>query len=85
MDCYFVRVQSADIQPQKIILQDEAMSTALYTVSENLVQEALERMVAGRTCMMVAHRGSLQNSDSIAVIKNGQVAEEVYHIMSSCR
>lgn len=49
-------------------------------MSENLVQEALEKMMVGRTCVVVAHRlSTIQKADSIAVIVNGKVAEKGSH------
>ncbi|KAK9276870.1 hypothetical protein L1049_006407 [Liquidambar formosana] len=62
-----------------ILLLDEATS-ALDSVSENLVQEALEKMMIARTCVVVAHRlSTIQKSDVIAVIKNGKVVEKGSH------
>jgi ATP-binding cassette subfamily B (MDR/TAP) protein 1 len=58
---------------------DEATS-ALDSVSESLVQEALEKMMVGRTCVVVAHRlSTIQKSNSIAVIKKRKVVEQGSH------
>lgn len=57
----------------KILLLDEATS-ALDTASENIVQEALDRLMVGRTTVVVAHRlSTIRNVDMIAVIQQGQV------------
>ncbi|KAI3733466.1 hypothetical protein L6452_12909 [Arctium lappa] len=74
-----VALARAILKNPAILLLDEATS-ALDSVSENLVQEALEKMMVGRTCVVVAHRlSTIQKSDSIAVIENGKVAEQGSH------
>ncbi|KAK9057029.1 hypothetical protein SSX86_024395 [Deinandra increscens subsp. villosa] len=74
-----IALARAIIKNPAILLLDEATS-ALDTLSESLVQEALEKMMRGRTCIVVAHRlSTIQNSDSIAVIKDGKVAEQGCH------
>ena len=55
--------------------QDEATS-ALDAVSERLVQEAVDRLVSGRTVLVIAHRlSTVQAADQIVVLDRGQVAE----------
>ncbi|KAL3511376.1 hypothetical protein ACH5RR_030777 [Cinchona calisaya] len=74
-----IALARAILKNPAILLLDEATS-ALDSVSENLVQEALEKMMVGRTCVVVAHRlSTIQKSDSIAVIKNGKVVEQGSH------
>ncbi|KAK6922316.1 ABC transporter-like, ATP-binding domain [Dillenia turbinata] len=74
-----IALARAILKNPAILLLDEATS-ALDSVSENLVQEALEKMMVGRTCVVVAHRvATIQKSDSIAVIKNGKVVEQGSH------
>ncbi|XP_024991058.1 putative multidrug resistance protein [Cynara cardunculus var. scolymus] len=74
-----VALARAILKNPAILLLDEATS-ALDSASENLVQEALEKMMVGRTCVVVAHRlSTIQKSDSIAVIENGKVAEQGSH------
>jgi ATP-binding cassette, subfamily B, bacterial len=59
-----------------IILLDEATS-ALDTESEQLVQEALTRLVAGRTLIAVAHRlSTLDAFDRIVVLERGHIVED---------
>lgn len=74
-----IALARAILKNPTILLLDEATS-ALDSVSENLVQEALEKMMVGRTCVVVAHRlSTIQKADSIAVIMNGKVAEQGSH------
>nr|XP_043620752.1 putative multidrug resistance protein [Erigeron canadensis] len=74
-----IALARAIIKNPAILLLDEATS-ALDTISESLVQEALEKMMNGRTCIVVAHRlSTIQNSESIAVIKDGKVVEQGRH------
>ncbi|KAI8020546.1 putative multidrug resistance protein [Camellia lanceoleosa] len=62
-----------------ILLLDEATS-ALDVKMEKLVQEALEKTMVGRTCLVVAHRlSTVQKSDKISVIHKGRVVEEGSH------
>ncbi|XP_040990136.1 putative multidrug resistance protein [Juglans microcarpa x Juglans regia] len=74
-----IALARAILKNPAILLLDEATS-ALDSVSENLVQEALEKMMVGRTCVVVAHRlSTIQKANTIAVIKNGKVAEQGSH------
>lgn len=64
--------------PQLIIL-DEATSS-LDTESENLIQEALSRLLMGRTSIVIAHRiSTIQRADQIVVLERGQVREAGTH------
>jgi ATP-binding cassette subfamily B protein len=59
-----------------IVLLDEATSS-LDTESEELVQEALARLVNGRTVIAVAHRlSTLRNFDRVVVLERGAVIED---------
>jgi ATP-binding cassette subfamily B (MDR/TAP) protein 1 len=74
-----IALARAILKDPSILLLDEATS-ALDSVSESLVQEAIENMMVGRTCVVIAHRlSTIQKSNSIAVIKNGKVVEQGSH------
>jgi len=74
-----IALARAVLKNARVLLLDEATS-ALDTVSERLVQDAVERMLRGRTCVVVAHRlATVQKADTIAVVKDGKVAERGYH------
>ncbi|RZL87272.1 MAG: lipid A export permease/ATP-binding protein MsbA [Variovorax sp.] len=62
-----------------VLLLDEATS-ALDTESERLVQEALQRLMQGRTTLIVAHRlSTIQHADRIVVMEHGRIAEQGSH------
>lgn len=62
-----------------ILILDEATS-ALDTESERLVQEALDRLMADRTTVVVAHRlSTIVNSDMICVLQDGEIIEQGTH------
>ncbi|MDN8615258.1 lipid A export permease/ATP-binding protein MsbA [Variovorax ginsengisoli] len=62
-----------------ILLLDEATS-ALDTESERQVQEALQRLMQGRTTLIVAHRlSTIQHADRIVVMEHGRIAEHGSH------
>ncbi|KAL3844648.1 hypothetical protein ACJIZ3_002051 [Penstemon smallii] len=74
-----IAIARAMLKDPKILLLDEATS-ALDSSSENIVQEALDRLMVGRTTVVVAHRlSTIRNVDSIAVIQQGQVVETGTH------
>jgi ATP-binding cassette, subfamily B, bacterial MsbA len=70
-----VAIARALLKNPRILLLDEATS-ALDTRSEALVRDALERLMQGRTTLVIAHRlTTIQHADQIAVLHEGQVAE----------
>jgi len=72
-------IARAIIKKPKILLLDEATSN-LDTASEQSVQAAIERILSGRTVVMVAHRlSTVRNADKIFVLKKGELAEVGTH------
>ena len=69
----------AVLRTAPILLLDEATS-ALDTVSEALVQEAVDRLRGGRTTVMIAHRlSTVINADRIVVLRDGRIVAEGTH------
>lgn len=67
------------IKNPKILILDEATS-ALDSESENLIQEALERLMVGRTTVIIAHRlSTVVNCDEIIVMSDGRIVEQGPH------
>lgn len=74
-----VAIARAVLKDPRILILDEATS-ALDTRSERLVREALERLMQGRTTLVIAHRlTTIENADQIAVLDAGQVVERGTH------
>jgi ABC-type multidrug transport system fused ATPase/permease subunit len=71
-----IGIARALIRDNPILILDEP-TAALDAESEELVIEALERLMAGRTVIAVAHRlSTLRNADKIVVIQDGVAAED---------
>ncbi|XP_062218589.1 ABC transporter B family member 9-like isoform X2 [Phragmites australis] len=74
-----IAIARAILKNPKILLLDEATS-ALDVESERLVQEALNRIMVGRTTLVVAHRlSTIRNADCITVVHQGKVVEQGAH------
>ena len=68
-----IAIARAVLRDPAVLLLDEATS-ALDSASERLVQEALERLMAGRTTLVIAHRlATVQTADRIVVMDGGRI------------
>lgn len=74
-----VAIARAIVKNPRILLLDEATS-ALDTESEKVVQEALDRVMVGRSTIVIAHRlTTIRNADLIAVVQKGEIVEQGKH------
>ena len=74
-----IAIARAVLADPRILLLDEATS-ALDSESERLVNEALERLMAGRTSLVIAHRlSTVRHADRILVFNHGRIVESGSH------
>ena len=72
-------IARALLRDAPILLLDEATS-ALDAESERLVQDALERLMQGRTTLVIAHRlATVRSADRIVVMEGGEIVEQGTH------
>ena len=71
-----IAIARAMLKDAPIVLLDEA-TASLDVENETVVQQALSRLLAGKTVIVIAHRmRTVENADKIVVLKDGVVAEQ---------
>ena len=74
-----VSIARALLKDAPILILDEA-TASVDTATERLIQEALERLMAGRTSFVIAHRlSTIRKADQILVLLHGAIAERGTH------
>ena len=72
----FARAILAD---PRILVLDEATSS-IDTMTEQMIQNAIETVIDGRTSFMIAHRlSTVRNADIILVVRDGKIVEQGTH------
>jgi ATP-binding cassette subfamily B protein/subfamily B ATP-binding cassette protein MsbA len=75
-----VSIARALLKDAPILILDEA-TASVDTVTERSIQEALERLMAGRTSFVIAHRlSTIRDASQILVIRSGRIVERGTHL-----
>ena len=74
-----ISIARALLKDSPILILDEA-TASVDTATERLIQQALERLMAGRTTFVIAHRlSTIRKADQILVLKHGHITERGTH------
>jgi ATP-binding cassette, subfamily B, bacterial MsbA len=74
-----VAIARAILKDPRILILDEATSS-LDTESERLIEDALEKLLVGRTTLIIAHRlSTVRRADRLVVLQHGRIVEEGTH------
>jgi len=74
-----ISIARALLKASPILILDEA-TASVDTATERLIQQALERLMAGRTTFVIAHRlSTIRKADQILVLKHGRITERGTH------
>ncbi len=74
-----ISIARAILKDPAILVLDEATS-AVDTATEAMIQEAMDRLVTGRTTIAIAHRlSTLRNADRLVVLADGEIIEQGTH------
>jgi ATP-binding cassette, subfamily B, multidrug efflux pump len=74
-----VCIARAILTEPRILILDEATSN-VDSLTESLIQDALRKLLKGRTAVVIAHRlSTIRNADMICVVQDGQIVEQGNH------
>ena len=79
-----VAIARAILKDPAILILDEATSS-LDTESEQLIEDAMSKLLVGRTTLIIAHRlSTVRRADRLLVVDRGQIVEEGSHARAAC-